>query len=243
VTEENQKVLDVVQIEAFHHDRFVEDQVRHFMSLVKPAGEGRQVIVDVGGGIGLFAHRLRQLSGHELRVFDLDAASVDKCDRLGVPCTVGDALTPRFAGDEQIATFNMMLHHLVAQSEPATRELQKRALTAWRGRADRLFVNEYIYESWVGNLSGWLIYQITKSRVLSWIGRVVSTVVPSLRANTFGVGVRFRAVAEWRRLFADAGYRVTRHVEGEPEAVALPQRLLLIKTIRRDSFLLEPDTR
>jgi hypothetical protein len=171
VTEENQKVLDVVQIEAFHHDRFVEDQVRHFMSLVKPAGEGRQVIVDVGGGIGLFAHRLRQLSGHELRVFDLDAASVDKCDRLGVPCTVGDALTPRFAGDEQIATFNMMLHHLVAQSEPATRELQKRALTAWRGRADRLFVNEYIYESWVGNLSGWLIYQITKSRVLSWIGR------------------------------------------------------------------------
>ena len=58
-----------------------------------------------------------------------------------------------------------------------------------------VFVNEYIYELYVGNVSGWLIFQVTKSRVLSWIGRVVSTVVPSLRAKTFGVSVRFRTHA------------------------------------------------
>ena len=35
-----------------------------------------------------------------------------------------------------------------------------------------------------------------------------SIVVPSLKANTFGVGVRFRAHGEWLRVFESAGYDV-----------------------------------
>jgi hypothetical protein len=233
-----QKILRKEQIEEFHHDEFVEDQVRHFSTMVKP--DLRMVIVDVGGGMGAFAHRLQEVAGHEVRVLDLDAASIELCARRGVTCAVGDALNPDFRGDEQMATFNMILHHLVSSSERDTRRMQSRAIQAWRQRGLRVFVNEYIYESFAGNFSGWMIYQVTKSRVLSWIGRMVSKVMPSLRANTFGVGVRFRALGEWHRLFEAAGYKVVAYQPGVEEPVTLPMRLLLIKSRRRDSFLLEP---
>src|SRR3546814_12378166 len=81
-------------------------------------------------------------------------------------------------------------------------------LSAWRGRARRVFVNEYIYQSFVPGVSGRLIYEITSSKILSFIGRQVSRVLPSLRANTFGIGVRFRSHKEWRQLFAEAGFHV-----------------------------------
>lgn len=73
---------------------------------------------------------------------------------------------------------------------------------------------------------------------MSAIGRVAAMMIPSFKANTFGVGVRFRANAEWTRLFEEAGYRVVGSAEGEAERVAPPLRLLLIQNIRRNSFLL-----
>jgi ubiquinone/menaquinone biosynthesis C-methylase UbiE len=234
-----QKVLNEKQIEAFHHDVFVEDQVKHFQKLLPAAPGNRLVIVDVGGGIGHFAFRLREVSGHEIRVLDLDPGSIELCRRRGVECRVGDALNPTFSGDEQVVTFNMILHHLVGGSERETREMQSRALCAWKPRGSRIFVNEYIYDSLVGNSSGRMIFEITRNKVLSWIGRAVSTVVPSMRANTFGVGVRFRALEEWRTLFEAAGFRVAGYVQGADEPIPWAQRLLLIKSVRRDSFLLE----
>ena len=103
-----------------------------------------------------------------------------------------------------------------------------------------VFVNEYIYESYIDGLSGRLIFHITKSRLLSAVGRAIASVVPALRANTFGVGVRFRSHDEWTTLFRDAGFEVVRARLGEPERVAFARRALLIKAIRRDSFLLRP---
>jgi hypothetical protein len=235
-----QKILSREQVEEFHHDEFVEEQVRHFVSLVGGSSGPRLVVVDVGGGIGLFAHRLQQVGGHEIRVLDLDAGSIALCAKLGVKCTIGDALNPRFSGDEQMATFNMILHHLVGASEQETRQLQTRALAAWHANARKLFVNEYVYDSFFGNLSGWLIFKITNSRVLSWIGRKVAVVVPSLRANTFGVGVRFRSHDEWRQLFDAAGFRVENFIRGTNDTLPMTYRLLFIKNRRRDSFLLVP---
>jgi len=235
-----QKILSREQVEEFHHDEFVEEQVRHFMSIVGGSSGPRLVVVDVGGGIGLFADRLQQVGGHELRVLDLDASSVELCAKRGVKCTIGDALNPRFSGDEHMASFNMILHHLVGASERETRELQKRALAAWRSNARQLFVNEYVYDSFLGNFSGWLIFHVTKNRLLSWIGSKVAAVVPSLRANTFGVGVRFRAHEEWRRLFDEAGFRVEKVVQSNNDTLPITYRLLLIKNRRRDSFLLVP---
>lgn len=232
-----QRTLSSEQVEAFYHDLFVEDQTRHFVEMApRPAGSG--VVVDVGGGCGFFARRLQQLTARRVRVIDMDPASVRACHEAGVEASRGDALAPVPAGDEEVASFNLILHHLVADSEAETRALQVRALRAWHGRAQAVFVNEYIYESFIACLSGWLIFQITKSRALSALGRVAARVVPAFRANTFGVGVRFRSHAEWTELFADAGFHLEDRRIGQAEPVALPLRLLLIRTIRRDSFLL-----
>jgi SAM-dependent methyltransferase len=235
-----QKTLSNEQLETFYHDAFVEDQTRHFIALVGVGVHESKLVTDVGGGCGFFAKRLAYLTGRKVKVIDTDTASIETCRRNGVDAAYGDALNPDAMGGEGIITLNLILHHLVGSSEQITFELQRKALAAWRRHAQAVFVNEYIYESYLGNLSGWLIFQITKSRFLSGIGRVVSSVVPAFRANTFGVGVRFRAHEEWVRLFASAGFDVKRRLVGEEEHVSLPLRLLLIKHIRRDSFLLEP---
>jgi hypothetical protein len=232
-----QRQLSDEQIEAFHHDVFVEEQVRDFIAL---AGMHSGVVIDVGGGCGFFATRLRELTTRHVRVMDTDRGSIDTCLRSGVEAVVGDALSPSFLGDEGIAAFNLILHHLVGTTEKATRELQRRALAIWHSRVPQVFVNEYIYESYAPRFSGWLIFQITKSRLLSVVGRAVAAFVPPLRANTFGVGVRFRSHQEWRELFASAGYEVARVAIGENEPIAMARRVLLIKSIRRDSFLLIP---
>lgn len=234
-----QKILSAEQIEAFYHDQFVEDQARHFVSLFGTNGDLKNV-TDMGGGCGFFAKRLASQTTYRVKVVDMDMASVQACRDSGIDATQGDALNPTISGDESIVSFNLILHHLVAHSDRATLALQTEALALWQPHVQSVFVNEYIYESYLGNLSGWLIFKITKSPVLSWFGRVVSTVVPSLKANTFGVGVRFRASQEWRRVFESAGYNVKSFVVGEDEHVSLPRRLLLIKHIRRDSFMLEP---
>ena len=236
-----QRTLSSDQVEAFHHDLFVEDQTRHFQEMLPGPGSGGWV-VDVGGGCGFFARRLNQLAARPVRVIDMDPASVQACGKAGVPAELGDALSPSFTGAEEVASFNLILHHLVADSEASTRALQLRALRAWHGKSSAVFVNEYIYESFVAQLSGWLIFQITKSHLLSAVGRLAGRVIPAFRANTFGVGVRFRAHEEWLKLFRQAGYTVQDHRVGRPEDVAPPLRLLLIRAIRRDSFLLRPET-
>lgn len=170
----------------------------------------------------------------------MDMASVEACRVADIDASQGDAINPKISGDEDIVSFNLILHHLVGASERETVALQTKALAVWRPHVQSVFVNEYIYESYLNNFSGWLIFRITKSPILSWFGRVVSTVVPSLKANTFGVGVRFRASQEWQRMFESAGYVVKSTIVGKNEHISLPRRLLFIKHIRRDSFMLEP---
>jgi len=235
-----QKPLSTEQVEAFHHDKFVEDQVRDFMVLFGAAATETAEVLDVGGGCGFFAQRLHALTGRSVRVMDTDVASIEAARRAGVEAIYGDALSPGATGSAGVVALNLILHHLVGRSERITRDLQRRALSVWRPQVRALFVNEYIYESYLGNCSGWLIYQITKNPLLSLLARVVSVMAPSLRANTFGVGVRFRARAEWLRLFDSAGYDLESSTCGAEEPVSLPRRMLLIKRIRRDSFLLQP---
>ena len=236
-----QKILSAEQIEAFFHNNFVEDQVSHFVTLCGEHGE-MKCVIDMGGGCGFFAKQLNDAAGYNVKVIDMDQASVDACHRVGIDAIQGDALNPKISGNENIVSFNLILHHLVTGTDRDTLALQIKALAVWKTHSQYLFINEYIYESYIGNISGWVIYQITKNPTLSWIGGVVSRAVPSLKANTFGVGVRFRASKEWQEVFAAAGYVVKATVVGQKENVSFPRRLLLIKNISRDSFLLEPCT-
>jgi hypothetical protein len=233
-----QKKLNQEQVAAFYHDEFVRRQVSHFREIALHSIKAGTVVVDIGGGCGYFADAIKTELNLSSRVIDMDPVSVESARRLGVEAMVGDALHPEKKNDESLVCFNLILHHLVAISENETLELQARAIANWRGGGVKVFVNEYIYESWFGDLSGWLIYQITKSKFLSKVGLSVSRAMPSLKANTFGVGVRFRSASEWKRIFENAGFLVEAELKGEEEFVSLPRRLLLIKNIRRDSFLL-----
>lgn len=234
----DQRKLSANAIQAFYHNDFVVDQTRDFLELSRTDPEGG--VVDVGGGCGFFARSIQECSGRLVRVIDMDPRSVEVCREHGTEAELGDALNPRHKGDEAVVCFNLILHHLVAQSEGRTRALQQKALGVWHGQAKAVFVNEYIYESFVSTASGWLIYRITKSRALSTICKLISRVIPSFRANTFGVGVRFRAHQEWRELFAESGYEVAGCRIGKPEHISPPLRCLLIREIRRDSFWLIP---
>lgn len=234
-----QRSLDQERIAEFYHDNFVADQLRDFERLVIANGVPNGVVADVGGGCGYFARAVAREFGVSTRVLDSDPVSVAEARKLGVEAELFDALDARFAGDEEFVCFNLILHHLVGTSASETRALQRRALANWRGRGVKIFVNEYIYESpAVLGASAWLINFITANRALSAIAGIAGRFIPSLRANTLGVGVRFRDGRDWRRLFAEAGFEAIDYCRGEEEPVSLARRVLLIGSMRRDSFLL-----
>lgn len=233
-----QRVLKTEQVEEFYHDHFVTTQVRDFVDLLAEAGVPAQKVVDIGGGCGFFAEALARKTGLNVQVVDMDPGSVAACAKKNVPAEIGDALNPAQRGDEDIVSFNLILHHLIAASHAETEALQKRAVAIWQHKAKAVFVNEYIYDSYVRNLSGWLIYRITSSQLLSALGQAVAKFVPSLRANTFGTGVRFRANQEWIDLFDGLGFRIAAYRRGHEENVSLARRMLMIKSCRRDSYFL-----
>ena len=235
-----QVVLKGKQIENFHHDHFVEDQVRAFLDLQKPIGKDDGVIADIGGGCGYFAKTIRARIGAKVRVLDTDPKSVRICQDFGIDAELSDALNPQVHGDETVICFNLILHHLVGKTEASTLDLQSKALKIWKSSLRQIFVHEYIYESYISEkISGFLIWKITSNKILSKLCMSVSKIVPSLRANTFGVGVRFRAKREWVDIFESIGFKIVGYEKGKDEGVSIARRMLLIKNCRRDSFVLE----
>lgn len=237
--------LSPERIEAFYSDKLTNAQVADFISLMQPRLAGVRKVIDIGGGRGHFARQVAERMALATRVIDSDERSISLCRQdygHKVDCEVGDALQPQIHGDEDVICFNLVLHHLVAGTERETRELQMRALAAWLRQAKYVFVNEYIYESHLRNLSGRIIFGITSSSTLSRIAAFVGRFVPALRANTAGVGVRFRAHDEWKQLFEECGLRVVATIQGKREPLLAARKLLLIKEMRKDSFLLVPDS-
>lgn len=238
--QKEQQKLSEDQIKAFYHDSFVEDQVRDFHELLGPILHPRpERIIDVGGGAGFFARCLQEEIGIPVSVLDSDPQSIQLCEQAGIEAELGDALHPVIADHDVVVCLNLILHHLVGKSEAETNGLQRQALSVWQPRARAIFVNEYIYESFLfKNISGRLIFLITSSALFSYMGGLVAKVIPSLKANTFGVGVRFRASDEWKEIFTSLGFDVVGTVKGVDEDVSFARRLLFIKSCRRDSFLL-----
>lgn len=236
-----QRKLKPGQLEAFYHDEFVTSQIAHFDRLLKGRMDVDGVTVDIGGGVGHFGLALQSLLPEaQIRVLDMDKVSVQKAKERGIHAVQGDALSPPISGNENVVCFNLILHHLIGKSEAATLDMQSRAMLAWRNQAKWLFVDEYIYDSYLLDLSGKLIYWITRSQLLSAIGRMAGKFLPSLNANTFGIGVRFRSDRDWRHIFENLGFDVVDYARGPEENVSLARRLLLIRSCRRDSYLLSP---
>lgn len=182
--------------------------------------------------------QLQEIIDAKVRILDSDEVSVKTCCAKGLDATVEDALKPNKRGDEDVVCFNLILHHLVGVNEFTTLNLQRQALDVWGNQAKMIFVNELSYDSFIGNVSGRLIYFITSNKILSSLAQTISRFVPSLHANTFGVGVRFRSHVEWIKLFEQWGFRVVSSVRGPATSISLARRLLLIRSIRKDSYIL-----
>ena len=238
-----QKRLSESQVAEFFHTEFEKDQVNDFESLLEHIDIDGS-IVDVGGGIGKFARLLAERRENKIRVLDIDARSVEIANQIGnarIEALIADATNPPFFGDENLVTINLILHHLVGETESATRDLQESALRVWHGKAKYIFINEYIYESFFGNVSGRLIYFITSSFLMSSVASFVSKFIPSLRANTFGIGVRFRSDSEWVEMFHRCGFELVDLRVGAREQISLPRRLLIISQIKRNSYLIRSE--
>lgn len=241
---EEQLRLNTDQISEFYTEKFASDQLSDLEKLLGESNislKPERLVVDLGGGCGHFARKVSQAFGCRVRVIDSDPTSIKTCQAINgdyVEGILGDALKPPVTGDEQLVCFNLVFHHLIGKTEEATRAIQALALSHWLPSKTMVFVNEYVYDAWFFNLSGKIIYNITKSTSLSRLAAAVSRLIPSLRANTFGVGVRFRGHEEWCELFRDAGYEVLSVRRGNAEPLSFARRLLLIRETRRDSFLL-----
>lgn len=239
-----QTALASNQLRKFHLNNFAGRQSSHFALLIDKNYVKKRTVLDIGGGIGAFAKELKLKSNMNVIVMDSDEESVEICkkmtgDIVSIDAIIGDALNPPPMDNIGIVSFNLILHHLVGKDELETKELQKKALTHWHKKAEYIFINEYVYDSLIMNCSGAIIYKITSNKILSIISSFVGKFVPALRANTLGVGVRFRAHKEWIKLFDECGYEVVDKILAENDYVSTFLRLLLIDEIRTDSFLLK----
>jgi hypothetical protein len=236
-----QTILSTQSLAEFYHADFAREQVEDLCALAATSMLGA-TIVDLGGGVGHFAELLRTEHGADARVLDLDSESVRRCLDRSVPASVGDAITTRAADGADFAAFNMILHHLVGAGFHMTEKLQTAALANLanpRG-PKRVFVSEFVYEGYIPNWPAALIFAVTSSKMLSKAGASVARVVPSLRANTFGTGVRFRAASDWTRMFARSGWRVSAYRTHPSGPIGVAKLMALgLRSWRRDSFLLE----
>lgn len=230
--------LSEPQIEAFHHSEFVEQQIDSFIRCTSGIATDINSLIDVGGGAGHFASSLSKITGMNVTVLDCDEKSIEYALANGIPALCCDALAPPADLNADIVSFNLILHHMVAKNELESQQLQISLLQTYLDRAKFVFVNEYIYSAFGFDLPGRLIYYLTKSKMFTFVLRFIGQFMSSLRANTLGVGVRFRSESSWLSIFEQAGYSVQAISLGENEPISLPRRLLGITCIRRQSFLL-----
>lgn len=242
---ERQRLLSDEATDAFDHKWLFATQIDHFKALTAFTPEEPFDLLDVGGGTGRFAQALRQQFPRcSVTILDVSAKSVQKAATKGIQGIVGSILDPPPALASKrydVVAFNMILHHLVGDSDRFTEANQKHALTVAAGllkRNGRIVVNEYCYSGLVGDdSSGRLIYEITRSKVLAGVVRAVGRVCPPLAANTVGVGVRFRPLPSWAKLGAEAGLCLDRTIDGPPDPPSLIRRTaLLIRAVNRSSL-------
>jgi hypothetical protein len=203
-------------------------------------------LLDVGGGNGVFVDRvLDAYPRARVTVVDNAAgllATNRPHERKELVKESAERTAELFRGRAfDIICFHWVLHHMVTGSYRRTREMQvhvlglARSLLSPRGR---LSVFENVYRGRVvSRKSGWLIYQLTSSKLLSAMTKRGG-------ANTAGVGVAFLDRGEWLRTFARAGLEVEESSPFQPWRVKLARRVLLnIRSVHEEQFWLKATNR
>jgi len=89
--------------------RIVEFAARHFPNVRK----GRHSVLDIGSGICVFLHRLKNETGWECTALDPDLRAVAHArERVGVNAVCGDFMRLQGLGRFDMVTFNKVLEHV-----------------------------------------------------------------------------------------------------------------------------------
>jgi SAM-dependent methyltransferase len=247
-----QRILPQSAIDAFDTPEGVAEQVQHFKSLLGFNSHSVFSMLDVGGGTGFFANAIKTEFPHaEITILDLDEQSVMKGTKLGLNAIHGSIIDPPAAIRSRkfdVISLNLMLHHIIGDDDWSTLALQRCALTRvceLLANQGHIFLHEICYEGRLfRDSSARLIYQVTASRCLGKALKLVGKAMPALSANTAGVGVRFRSMHGWSVLANSLKLKVVSVCQSEPEGHSwLRRTLLLIREVRRQSYLLRPITR
>lgn len=244
-----QRLLPERAHEAFDTAEGMAEQLQHFKSLLGYNHQSVFSLLDVGGGAGFFARAVQIEFPHaEVTILDLDEQSVMKGTKLGLNAIHGSIIDPPTEVREKlfdVISFNLILHHIIGDDEPSTQDLQRRALKQVRdllANDGLIFVHEICYEGRLfPDLSARLIYHMTANRYLSQAVRLAGKAIPALKANTAGVGVRFRPASGWILLADMSGLDIVNACQGGQEGHSwLRTTLLLIREVRRQSWLICP---
>ena len=85
-----QKILTKNQIELFYKYCGDESQVEHFLQLVPRTLLGpKNVIVDIGGGVGFFADSVKKFIDAQVRILDTDPNAIKTCLSKGLSASLG----------------------------------------------------------------------------------------------------------------------------------------------------------
>ena len=230
-----QRILRRDALDVFHGEGQFALQIEHFKECYNYDRDSNFTLLDVGGGVGYFVLALQQeFPNMRATILDLDESAISKAKSNGLDAVVGSVLKPPPSIHLQkfdIVCFNEVLHHIIAASDRNTCKLQQLALLRAKGLASQagsIFINELCYEGKVfSDSSSAIIFHLLTNPLLSKIVASISAFVPSLKANTVGVGIRFRPYGGWVRLIESAGFQLSKKCEGAVEKPSFAKRLLL----------------
>lgn len=195
--------------------------------------------LDVGGGNGAFADKLLSLPFiREVTVVDREPTLLGRNKPHPRKQLLNASFeTMQLEGPYDLIVMNWLLHHLVGPTYSQSRANIAAALRSTQrilAPGGAIFVYENMYDDWLNrNVSSFLIYQATSSKLLSPITR-------RLGANTAGVGVCFNSARAWRSIFSEAGLEIV--ADGhDPEGwnISLARRTaFLLRSVRCAYFFL-----
>lgn len=205
--------------------------------------DGRFSFLDVGGGNGVFTDtvldRFPNARGVLIDNGEALLAANKGHPRKTLVCESATNLERRFRGQKfDLISFNWLLHHLILPSYGDSRRLQSDVVTAACGLLSgkgRICVFENLYDgSFIRDLPGWIIYQLTSSKILAPITR-------RMGANTAGCGVCFGSRSHWNSLFEELKLEI-QHFRAyqEYEVSALRRIALHVGSYRVGEYLLAP---
>ncbi|MCL2508967.1 MAG: class I SAM-dependent methyltransferase [Oscillospiraceae bacterium] len=205
-------------IEQGHSKRYFGAYVKYLERL---AGRDGLTLYDVGGGGGHFANEVKNYfdkRNTDVSVNVIDYARYDNWSLLeNIRFVEESALTaleklPDNSAD--VIFFNLMLHHLVADTYRKSREAQRKILEITRKKIKSggyVFIYETSTQNpLLGDLSTPVVYFMTSAKL-----PLLTKAARKLGSQSAGVGVCFLSQEKWLKTLKDTGFELL-DSSGEP---------------------------